>query len=173
MLWRSSFCDALDRDLPPSEHTRRRDLSSWPLGTCERREGRRHPSGRFQCLPHSLRAAQAGHDRQSLLSRDLLHLLERRTLKSARRAAASRRRQEAQLKDCTEVQSSVAKRPMTEETATVYGACCVICFDRPQCVGLRPCKHAGFCVQCALKFGRCPLCRAEVVGRSCARKLRD
>jgi hypothetical protein len=39
---------------------------------------------------------------------------------------------------------------------------CVICYANAARVVLRPCNHGGFCAECALQFGSCPLCRASI-----------
>ena len=42
---------------------------------------------------------------------------------------------------------------------------CQICFDRPPCVELRPCKHVEFCAECAEQCEKCPMCRAVIDSR--------
>ena len=42
---------------------------------------------------------------------------------------------------------------------------CQICFDRPPCVELRPCKHLEFCAECAVQCEKCPLCRSVIEAR--------
>jgi hypothetical protein len=43
---------------------------------------------------------------------------------------------------------------------------CIICFGNLSCIMMRPCRHAGFCKECAesmlKKKNRCPMCRQKV-----------
>jgi hypothetical protein len=42
---------------------------------------------------------------------------------------------------------------------------CQICFDRPPCVELLPCKHLEFCAECSVQCEKCPLCRTVIEAR--------
>ena len=39
---------------------------------------------------------------------------------------------------------------------------CVVCFETPREVVLRPCNHACVCSDCRRKLGRCPICRKRI-----------
>ncbi|KFB46398.1 hypothetical protein ZHAS_00014394 [Anopheles sinensis] len=40
---------------------------------------------------------------------------------------------------------------------------CTLCFDMKATVRIEPCKHRGFCTNCAAQLQFCPMCRAEIV----------
>ena len=42
---------------------------------------------------------------------------------------------------------------------------CIVCWERHPILTLRPCAHT-LCAQCSLRVSKCPLCRANIVGRS-------
>ncbi|CAF2139336.1 unnamed protein product [Rotaria magnacalcarata] len=42
---------------------------------------------------------------------------------------------------------------------------CILCVDDLANVMLKPCRHTGFCGQCALKLDLCPICRSEIQER--------
>jgi hypothetical protein len=44
----------------------------------------------------------------------------------------------------------------------VAWARCVVCFETPREVVLRPCNHACVCADCRRKLGRCPICRKSI-----------
>jgi len=39
---------------------------------------------------------------------------------------------------------------------------CTICYANPASVQLEPCKHKGFCEDCAVQLETCPMCRREI-----------
>ena len=39
---------------------------------------------------------------------------------------------------------------------------CVVCFERPREVVLRPCNHACVCAVCRRNLGGCPICRGRI-----------
>jgi len=39
---------------------------------------------------------------------------------------------------------------------------CTLCFDNPASVQLDPCKHKGFCPECARQLETCPMCRSVI-----------
>lgn len=39
---------------------------------------------------------------------------------------------------------------------------CTLCFDKKATIRIEPCKHRGFCSNCALLLTHCPLCRCEI-----------
>ena len=39
---------------------------------------------------------------------------------------------------------------------------CAVCLDKPPSHTLQPCQHKLFCINCAPKLARCPLCRASI-----------
>jgi len=43
--------------------------------------------------------------------------------------------------------------------------CCVVCFEAPRTVLLRPCLHLALCSGCARQFQNCPICRRMVLDR--------
>ena len=42
---------------------------------------------------------------------------------------------------------------------------CIVCWERHPIVTLCPCVHT-LCAQCSLRVSKCPLCRADILGRS-------
>lgn len=40
---------------------------------------------------------------------------------------------------------------------------CTLCFDMKATIRIEPCKHRGFCTNCAAQLQFCPMCRAEIV----------
>jgi RING finger and SPRY domain-containing protein 1 len=43
---------------------------------------------------------------------------------------------------------------------------CILCVDAHANILLEPCRHTGFCEQCALKLELCPICRTSIGERT-------
>ncbi|KAG4066392.1 hypothetical protein HA402_007028 [Bradysia odoriphaga] len=40
---------------------------------------------------------------------------------------------------------------------------CTLCFDMKGTIRIEPCKHRGFCTNCASQLQYCPMCRGEII----------
>lgn len=68
-------------------------------------------------------------------------------------------------------QRHVEKRSTAETESADEDDMCVICFERPGGVQLRPCGHDLFCRVCARQVRKCPLCRASMTSWQDGRTL--
>lgn len=46
---------------------------------------------------------------------------------------------------------------------TVKDDACTLCFDAKACIELAPCRHKGFCFNCAAQLESCPMCRGPII----------
>ena len=56
------------------------------------------------------------------------------------------------------------KARLSEKPSTFYAtpAQCIVCFNKREFVGFRPCLHAAVCRVCAPRFQHCPVCRHAI-----------